>query len=76
MYFFKTYQRQFPILTELARAILCIPATSVPSECVFSRVGEIQDDLRNRLDPAILEMLVFLKDNQLVNKKIDKIQNK
>ena len=76
MYFFKTYQRQFPILTELARAILCIPATSVPSECVFSRVGEIQDDLRNRLDPAILEMLVFLKDNQLANKKIDKIQNK
>ena len=44
MYFYKNFQKQFPILTELAKAILCIPATSVPSECLFTRVGDIQND--------------------------------
>ena len=74
MYFYKNFQKQFPILTELAKAILCILATSVPSECLFTRVGEIQNDLQNRIDPAVLDMLVFLKDNFLTN--IKKIKTK
>ena len=69
MYFYKNFQKKFPFLTELTMSILCIPATTVSSECLFTRVGEIQNDLRNRIDPAVLGMLVFLKNNLLTNKK-------
>ena len=40
-----------------------IVATSVPSESLFSHIGLIQTDIRNRLSPDTLENIVFLKEN-------------
>ena len=62
--FFKIYGKTFPILTKLARIILSLPATSVPSESLFSQAGITNTDLRNRLRPNLLEQIVFLKSNK------------
>lgn len=62
--FFKTYEKTFPLLSKIAKAIFSIPATSVPSECLFSRAGLIQTDIRNKLSPSNLENLIFIKDNK------------
>ena len=40
-----------------------IPASSVPSECLFSSTGLIQTEIRNRLSPETLESITFLKEN-------------
>ncbi|KAK1900970.1 Zinc finger BED domain containing protein 4 [Dissostichus eleginoides] len=42
---------------------LCIVATSVPSERVFSKTGQIITDRRNRLSPSKMRELVFLNAN-------------
>ena len=47
LYFFKCYDRSFPLLSNLARSILAITAASVPAECLFSKAGLIETDLRN-----------------------------
>jgi hypothetical protein len=45
----KENSKQFPNLADLARIFLCVPATSVSSERLFSRAGIIYSDtLRNR----------------------------
>lgn len=63
LYFFNTYKNQLPELSRLARIILSVPTTSVPSESLFSSAGIIQNELRNRLNPATLDMLNFIKYN-------------
>ena len=41
----KTHETTFPHLAKLARRYLCVPATSVPSERMFSKGGIIVDPL-------------------------------
>jgi shikimate kinase len=45
----------------LARRILCIPATSAPSERVFSVAGQVVTAKRNRLHCASVALLVWLR---------------
>ena len=54
----------YPLLAPLAKAYLCIPATSVPSERVFSTAGDIVCAQRSLITPEHVDMLVFLKKNQ------------
>lgn len=61
--FFRTMNRKFPKLATIVKRLFCIPATSVPSECLFSRAGLIVTDLRNRLNPSNVENVLFLRDN-------------
>ena len=68
--FFQTNRITFPILRKLIGLILSIPATSVPSEALFSQAGQIHRDLRNRLDCTILEKLNFLRNNIKTSKKM------
>lgn len=41
--------------------VLAIPATSVPSERVFSSSGRTDTAARNRMAPVVMEALQFLK---------------
>uniref|UniRef100_G3NC27 HAT C-terminal dimerisation domain-containing protein n=1 Tax=Gasterosteus aculeatus TaxID=69293 RepID=G3NC27_GASAC len=48
---------RFPALASLAKSFLCIPATSTPSERLFSAAGNIASKKRASLSPEHLNML-------------------
>ncbi len=50
----------FPWLSKLARKFLCIPATSSPSERLFSASGNVVTCQRSCLKPSKVDVLVFL----------------
>lgn len=50
----------YPRLTHVMTRRLCIVATSVPSERIFSKTGQIR---RSRISPSKLRHLVFLNAN-------------
>ncbi|MEW8547555.1 MAG: hAT transposon family protein [Candidatus Thiodiazotropha sp.] len=56
----KQNRSTYPKLATLARRVLCSPATSVPSERVFSIAGGTVSKLRGALDPDTVDKLVFL----------------
>nr|CAH7744241.1 unnamed protein product [Callosobruchus chinensis] len=51
-------------LGTVAKKYLCVPATSVPSERVFSAAGYTISQRRNRLKNDAVDMLIFLKFNR------------
>ncbi|XP_056617644.1 zinc finger BED domain-containing protein 4-like [Triplophysa dalaica] len=53
----------YKTLSEVMKARLCIVATSVPSERMFSKTGQIISERRNRLSPSKVRELVFLNAN-------------
>ena len=59
----KTHSDKYPTLALVAKKYLCIPATSVPSERVFSNAGDIVTAQRSCLKPKHVDMLIFLKKN-------------
>ncbi|XP_076048272.1 E3 SUMO-protein ligase ZBED1-like [Oratosquilla oratoria] len=59
----KNHSQFFPLLQDKAKHYLCIPATSVPSERVFSQAGEFILDRRNCLSDENVNMLLFLNKN-------------
>jgi len=59
----KTNRHDFPLLADLARGYLCVPASSAPSERLFSHAGKIVTDTRHKLDPENLSMILFIKEN-------------
>lgn len=56
-------QLDLPLLSSLAKHYLCIPATSVPSERVFSTAGDIVTAQRSVLRADHVDQLIFLKKN-------------
>ena len=50
-------------LVPLARKSFCIVATSVPSERVFSKAGQLISVRRNRLAAKTVKMVMFLNAN-------------
>lgn len=54
---------ELPHLARVARKLLCIPATSMPSERVFSASGQIVSTQRALLKPDKVNMLTFLHFN-------------
>ncbi|XP_056092489.1 E3 SUMO-protein ligase ZBED1-like [Rhinichthys klamathensis goyatoka] len=59
----KGHASELPHLARVARKLLCIPATSVPSERVFSASGHIVSPQRALLKPDKVNMLTFLHFN-------------
>lgn len=59
----REHESSLPLLAVLARKYLCVPATSVPSERVFSTAGDILTAQRASLDSEKVDMLIFLKKN-------------
>jgi len=54
---------RYPVLAKVAKKFLCLCATSVPSERVFSCGGHIVSDRRTCLKPQRVDSLVFLAQN-------------
>ena len=59
----KENEMRFPLMANMARKYLCIPATSTPSERMFSTAGNVVTNLRTLLKPHKVNMLVFLAMN-------------
>jgi len=58
----KSHAGEFPTLSRMARAYLLIPATSVPSEQLFSVGRQIVSDYRASLSPKHIEVLMVMED--------------
>jgi len=56
-----TFQLYIYIYIDMARKFLSAPPTSAPSEWLFSGVGILYDEQRNRLSPEHAEMLLSIK---------------
>ena len=59
----KSREASMPILAKVARAILCVPGSSVPSERVFSKSGQLLNKKRASLKSKNVDMLIFLNKN-------------
>ena len=57
-------KNQYPILHNLALKYLSIPATSVPSERLFSDAKNLVTPQRTRLNSNLINQLMFLKRNR------------
>lgn len=62
----KSHESMLPLLSRKARQLLCIPATSVPSERVFSTAGDMLSAQRSTLKSKHVDYLIFLKKNMKV----------
>lgn len=60
-----SHTSNYPLLSKVVRVILAVPATSVSSERLFSRAGQIISDRRSSLTPTHAEQLCFLSKNWL-----------
>ena len=59
----KERQEDFPLLSKSAKILLCIPATSIPSERMFSTAGDIITAQGAALSGENVDKLIFLKKN-------------
>jgi hypothetical protein len=57
---------RFPLLSELAHVYLAIPATSAPSERVWSRASRILTCKRSSMKPEVAQGMMFLLENAQV----------
>lgn len=57
----KLNENRYPKLALLAKTVLCIPASSVPCERLFSSAGYIVNKTRSSLEPNTVNMLVCLR---------------
>ena len=61
---------KYPILAKLARIYLAVPATSTPSERLFSDARNLLTSKRSRVKAELFKHIMFLKRNA---SKIDSI---
>ncbi|KAM8843639.1 E3 SUMO-protein ligase ZBED1-like [Synchiropus picturatus] len=66
----RTNATRFPTLSKLARVFLCIPATSMPAELLFSAPGNVASKLRAGLSAEHVDMQVFLHHNHTLKNHI------
>ena len=60
----KRMANALPILSEIARSVLAIPASSAKSERAFSKGGNIVTRKRTRLNPNKVEKIVVIQENR------------
>ena len=59
----KLQKNNFPNMYKIMLRTLCIPASSVPCERVFSKAGDIETAKRNRLSANKVSKILFIKNN-------------
>ncbi|XP_078017548.1 E3 SUMO-protein ligase ZBED1-like [Epinephelus lanceolatus] len=59
----KSKEKDLPLLAKLAKRILCIPGTSVAAERVFSTAGDVVTAQRSCLLSEHVDQLIFLQKN-------------
>jgi hypothetical protein len=59
----KVNKAKYLLLSSLVTKYLCIPATSTPSERLFSYAGQVITSKRNKLNPQRADTLIFLNCN-------------
>ena len=59
----KINEISFPTLAKFAKVHLAIPATSAPSERIFSKAGQVIDQCRSSLNPENASMLIHVKSH-------------
>ena len=59
----KRNDSKYPILATLAREYLAIPATSAPSERIWSRASRVLSLKRASLKPEVAQRIMFVKEN-------------
>ncbi|KAM9934049.1 hypothetical protein OXX80_006349 [Metschnikowia pulcherrima] len=64
--FYAARRNTFPVISQMARDFLAIPAMSASSERIFSKVDDMVTRKRNRLQPGTIKMLAILKARDLV----------
>lgn len=60
------HENIFPELYKLELKYFSVPATYVPSERVFSKIGQSTNYCRNRLYPNNLDQIIFLNSNLIL----------
>ena len=60
----KIREHLYPNLVQTVKVILCMPATSVPSERVFSTAGYVVNKYRTRLTTENVNIILFLNANK------------
>lgn len=63
MTWWESQQNTYPNISKLARALLAIPATSVPSERIFSLAGLAINAKRSGLLPSSVDKMIFVHEN-------------
>lgn len=58
--FWSKHKQILPEMHELAMKYVCIPYTSVSSERVFSKAGQLTKSRRKRMHPKHLDYTIFL----------------
>ena len=56
-------KKVYPRLYELVKRRLCITATSVPCERIFSKAGQVVSEKRSRLTTSKISQILFLNHN-------------
>ena len=64
----------YPALSQVARKLLCIPATTTPAERVFSAAGNTVIPKRASLEPECVDQLIFLH-SAMASKGQDQLKN-
>lgn len=59
----KTRKLLYPTLFQIVLKRLCIPATSVPCERIFSKAGQVCTEKRSRLTSNKISQILFLNHN-------------
>ncbi|XP_036386591.1 zinc finger BED domain-containing protein 4 [Megalops cyprinoides] len=63
LHYWKRKATDFPQLSQVAKKVFTVPATTTPVERIFNTVGKILRPERCRLLPKNLETLIYLKAN-------------
>eukprot|EP00873_Tetraselmis_striata_P017127 jgi/Tetstr1/437391/TSEL_026075.t2 len=59
----RMHHADFPLVAELARLLLCIPASQIECERIFPLAGLVTKHLRNRMGVEMMSQEVFIKKN-------------